>query len=35
MRMISTEARSVRPSRSFSRSIIAIIGGTEVSQVQR
>ena len=35
MRMNSTLERSVRASSSFSRSIMAIIGGTAVSQVQR
>ena len=35
MRTSSTDERSVRAMRSLSRSIIAIIGGTAVSQVQR
>ena len=35
MRTNSTEERSARAMRSLSRSIIAIMGGTAVSQVQR
>jgi hypothetical protein len=35
MRINSTLDRSVRAIRPFSRSIMAIIGGTAVSQVQR